>query len=78
MPSRRTLAALVFALPSLAFAAAVVLGAALAADGLADAVAGRILRGVGIGFLVLLAVDLLLLAMILGLKALAESPRDDS
>jgi hypothetical protein len=69
---------LVFALPVLVVAFAVILGAAQLAAAMEDAAGGRALLWVAIGALILLVIDVLLLVGVLGLKSLgADSPDDE-
>ena len=79
MISRRLLSTLVFALPILVVAFAVILGAAHLAQGLGDAAGARGLFWTAMGALIALVIDVVLLVGVLGLLALDEpldEPRD--
>jgi hypothetical protein len=74
---RPLLLVLVFALPVLVVAFAVILGAAQLAAAMGDAAGGRALVWVAIGTLILLVIDVLLLVGVLGLAALGADAPDD-
>lgn len=77
MIPRPLLLVLVYSLPILVVALAVLLGAAFLAQALGDAVGGRTLLWVAIGALILLVIDVLLLVGALGLQALEPEPPND-
>lgn len=80
MIPRRFLLALVLALPVLALAFGVILGAAELAKALGDLAGARGLFWIAMTSLILLVIDAILLLGILGLRALQESheePRDE-
>ena len=72
MIPRRLLTTLVFALPILVTGFAVMLGAALLAQGLGDLAGARGLFWTAMGALILLVIDVLLLVGALGLMALDQ------
>lgn len=74
MIPRPLLLVLVYALPILVVALAVLLGAAFVAQSLGDAAGSKALLGVAIGALILLVIDVLLLVGVLGLQALDSEP----
>jgi hypothetical protein len=74
--SKRILLALVFALPILTVALAILLGAYVVAQTMQDAIGARALLWIGISTLLLLAVDVLLLVFALGVNAIAARPRE--
>ena len=76
MDSRRLLVVLVFALPILVVAFAVILGASTLAAGLGDAAGARGLFWFAMAALILLVIDSIALLTILGLRAL-EEPIDE-
>lgn len=77
MIPRRILATLVFGLPVLTVAFAVLMAGVLLAEGLADPVAARALRWGAIAVLMILTVDGALLIGVLGFQAWADAdPRD--
>ena len=65
---------LVFALALLIVAFAVVMGGAALAAAMGDALLATILRGIGTGLVVLLAVDAILLLVALGINELGRRP----
>jgi hypothetical protein len=65
---------LVFALPVLVVAFAVVLGASALAQATQDLAGGLVLRWVAMGLLMLAITDLILLVGVLGVRALDEPP----
>jgi len=75
---RRFLTTLVFALPLMVFAFAVLMGAAALTQAMQDAVGARVLRWVAGGVLVLAVTDMLLLLCVLGLKALNDNDHTDA
>ena len=77
MIPRPLLVVLVFALPILCVTFAVVLGAGALAQGMGDAVGGRVLFWVAMGALMLLVIDALLLLGVLGIKAIGAEASDD-
>jgi len=77
MIPRWFLATLVFALPILVVTFGVVLGSSALASGLGDAAGSRGLFWVAMVALVLLVIDVVLMLMVLGLRALDER-RDDN
>jgi hypothetical protein len=74
---RPLLVALVYSLPILVVAFAVILGAASVAQAMGDAAGGRALSWIAIGALILLAIDVLLLVGALGIRALGPDANDD-
>ena len=74
---RPLLASLVFALPLLVVAFAVVLGGAALAQATLDLVGAQVLRWIAMSVLMLAVVDLILLVGVLGIHALAD-PKDRS
>jgi hypothetical protein len=74
---RPLLLVLVYALPVLVVAFAVILGAAQLAAAMGDAAGGRALVWVAVGALILLVIDVLLLVGVLGLKSLGADSYDD-
>ena len=80
MIPRPLLAILVFALPLLVVAFAVVLGGATLAQAMQDVTGALVLRWIALSILLLTVVDLILLVAVLGIQTLAEStePRDRS
>ena len=78
MISRRLLAIFVLGLPVLLVIFAVVMGGYLLAQQTEDAVAGSVLRWVGVACLMLLVIDVVLLVAALGIRALEqeEEPAD--
>ncbi len=77
MIPRSILAILVFALPLLVVAFAVVLGGAALARATLDLAGAEVLHWIAMSMLMLAAVDLILLVGVLGIHALAD-PRDPS
>jgi len=75
MIPRPFLITLVFALPILVVALAVILGAAALASALGDAAGSRGLLWVAVSATMILVMDALMLLVVLGLRAL-EEPRD--
>lgn len=75
MIPRRLLSTLVFTLPISAVVFGVVAGAALLADGLGDAGARAVFRGIAALALIILTTDLVLLTTVLGLELLARGDR---
>jgi hypothetical protein len=75
MIPRGFLITLVFALPILVVALAVILGASALTAALGDAAGSRGLLWVAVAAAMLLVMDVLMLLVVLGLRALAE-PRD--
>ena len=76
MIPRWFLATLVFALPILVVAFGVVLGASALAGGLGDAAGSRGLFWFAMAALILLVIDVLLLLVVLGIRALDQT-RDE-
>jgi hypothetical protein len=74
---RPLLLVLVYALPVLVVAFAVILGAARLARGMGDAPGGQALEWIAGGTLVLLVIDALLLVGALGLAEVARDSRED-
>ena len=77
MIPRPLLQVLVYALPVLVVAFAVILGAAQLAAAMKDAAGSRALVWVAVGALILLVIDVLLLVGALGLRALDGETRDE-
>ena len=77
MIPRPLLLVLVYGLPVLVVAFAVILGAASLAQAMGDAAGGRALVWVATAALILLIIDVLLLVGALGLAALGSDSRDD-
>lgn len=75
MVPRRIVAVLVVALPVLLTTFAVLMAGQLLVGGLGDAAGGAALRGVAVGVLVLLVVDLVLLVGALGVNGLEGQQR---
>jgi hypothetical protein len=71
---RTLLAVLVLALPVLIVVFGVLMGASSLARAVGDAAGGRVLGWVAATALVLLVVDVLLLLIVLGIRALDETP----
>lgn len=71
---RAILQFLVFALALLVVALAVVMGGAGLATAMGDALLATILQGVGIGLVVLLVIDAILLLVALGINELGRRP----
>lgn len=78
MIPRRLLTTLVFALPLMVVAFAVLMGAAALTQAMADEVGARALRWIAAGVLMLAVTDMLLLLGVLGLKALSDDDHTDS
>jgi hypothetical protein len=72
------LTTLVFALPLLVFAFAVVMGAAALTEAMQDAPGARALRWIAAGVSLLAVTDVLLLLCVLGLRALNDDDHTDS
>lgn len=77
MIPRRVLTTLVYALPLMVFAFAVLMGAAALTQAMQDEVGARVLRWIAAGVLLLAVTDMLLLLCILGLKALGDDDPTD-
>ncbi|HPM79319.1 MAG TPA: hypothetical protein PLF81_01400 [Candidatus Anammoximicrobium sp.] len=78
MIPRRVLTTLVFALPLMVFAFAVLMGAAALTQAMQDEAGARVLRWIAAGVLVLAVTDMLLLLCVLGLKALRDDDTPDT
>ena len=77
MISRRVITVLVAGFTSLGVAFSLLLAGSLLVEGLGDALGAMVLRWVAWGCGILLAIDLVLLVVALGLNAIDEAPRDD-
>ncbi len=80
MVPRRILVLLVYGLPILIVAFAVLMGGGMLAQALGDTVGARVLQWVAVACLMLIVTDLVLLVGALGINSLvkAEEPRDES
>lgn len=72
MISRRILVALVLPVPVLLVAFAVLMGGSALASAAGDAGAGRLLRWIAVASMILLVIDLVLLLVALGIRAVEE------
>ncbi len=77
MISRRVITILVAGFTSLGVAFSLLLAVSMLVAALGDALGATVLRWVACGCGILLAIDLVLLVVALGLKAIDEGPRDD-
>jgi hypothetical protein len=74
---RDFLRTLVFALALLVVGFAVVMGGASLAAALGDAMLAAVLRGIGVGLVILLVIDAVLLLIALGINELGRGPPEE-
>ena len=77
MVSRRVITVLIAGFATLGVAFSLVMAVSALVDALGDAPGAVVLRWVACGCGILLAIDLILLVVVLGLNAIDEAPRHD-